>query len=66
MAAEYPDEIWFGYIINAPKQREDYVEVPPAEFRVYRKDQCEVNNYKYIIVMDGQISPWGRGPQILY
>lgn len=58
MAAQNPDDIWFGYILHLNLKHEDYSEPPPLKFNVSRKDMCEVNNYKYMITLDGHASSW--------
>jgi hypothetical protein len=66
MAAENPNEIWFGFILYDYLKLSAYPEFPYMEFNVPRKELCEVNNYKYMITIDGDVSPWARGPTILY
>ena len=63
MSIERPEDIWLGFIILENQKLE---EPEFASKMVKRKDLCEVQNYKYQITIDGNASPWARGPQILY
>lgn len=63
MSIEHPNEIWLGFIILENQKMEE----PEFSFKmVERKDICEISNYKYMITIDGNVSPWARGPLILY
>lgn len=66
MATQYPDDIWFGLIMYNHTKLDEFKERPNMDFSVSRKDLCEVNDYKYMITLDGHASPWARGPEILY
>lgn len=40
----------------------------PDRFKslLYTEEMCTKMEYKYMISLDGNISPWGRTPNILY
>jgi hypothetical protein len=59
------DKIEFGITKFLDKVK---LEDVPERFKglLYTEELCTKMEYKYMITIDGNISPWGRGPNILY
>lgn len=65
IAEENQDKIEFGVTKFLDKVKMEDV---PERFKnlLYTEEMCTKMEYKYMISIDGNISPWGRTPNILY
>ena len=66
MAVKHPDLLYFGLSNALDIVKEEDI---PDEFKntlLFNEQMCTRMDYKYMITIDGNISPWGRGPQIMY
>ena len=65
IAEENQDKIEFGVTKFLDKVKEKDI---PERFKnglLYTEELCTKMDYKYMISIDGNISPWGRTPNIL-
>lgn len=65
LAEENQDMIEFGVTKFLDKVKMEDI---PERFKslLFTEEMCTKMEYKYMISIDGNISPWGRTPNILY
>ena len=64
MSLQHPDD--FDVTFTFAQQEDDAKDLPPGKVGHNKQDLCEITQYKYMITVDGNVSPWARGAQMLY
>lgn len=66
LSNDNPDLIYFGLSDNTHNFKEEDIPDQYKNTLYFREELCTRMDYKYMITIDGYVSPWGRGPLILF
>jgi hypothetical protein len=66
LAVENPDYLYFGLSNALDVVKEEDIPEQYKNTLLYVEALCTRMDFKYMLTIDGNISPWGRGPNILF
>ena len=66
LSNDNPDLIHFGLSDTSFNFKDEDIPDKYKDTLYFREELCTRMDFKYMITIDGMVSPWGRGPLILY